>query len=130
MNRVNGSFALVDGHHMAAMVFTSPNIKHRRIYVTIVDEFVSGTREDFWSFMVARNFTWLYDPSGRVLLPPEMNDGHFIQALLDSPYRSLAYFARKAGAFARTTIPLYERKKKKQCKWLFINLYSFFLVLM
>jgi hypothetical protein len=62
--------------------------------------------EEFWEKMYAARWLYLVDENGQ---PAKLNNlPKELGKLRDNPYRSLAYFVRKAGGFQKTATPFME----------------------
>lgn len=99
----DGGFYLIDHHHMSRALLESG---HRYLFIQIVADWSQMNPTEFWGEMEKKGYTWLYDQNGNKLKPSQLP--RTIINLQDDPYRSLAYFAREAGAYNKTTTPFAE----------------------
>ena len=113
----NGSLYVVDRHHFLCVCY---HVGIRKVKIEIIkDHSASGmTYSQFWKWMSKNRSAYPYcqfgeGPRKEYYLPKD------IRGLADDPYRSLAWFVRKAGAFenseknfAEFTWANFFRKKK------------------
>lgn len=98
-----GYYYLIDHHHMSRALIESG---HKKLYVKVVADWSEMKNGEFWSSMEAHGYTYLFDGDGKKLSPKELPKS--ITHLQDDPYRSLAYFAREASAFEKSSTPFAE----------------------
>ncbi|MNL22221.1 putative ParB-like nuclease [compost metagenome] len=101
----NQDLYMIDHHHMSRALFDSD---HRKIYVQIVRDWSDLSATDFWERMDKEGFAYLQDSEGNRITPAELPTN--ITDLKNDPFRSLAYFARKQGAYEKSIIPFAEFK--------------------
>lgn len=101
----NAELYMIDHHHMSRSLYDSD---HRKIYVQIVRDWSDLSVSDFWEKMDKAGFAYLLDTEGNRITPAELPTS--ITDLKDDPFRSLAYFARKQGAYEKSVIPFAEFK--------------------
>jgi len=106
-----GKLFITNGHHFTKSVIESKfpdDIKE--IYVQITDNFsCAGSYPRFWHQMITSQYVWLYDEKGNQPINPMLLPS--IANLVNDPYRSLAWLARHAGAFAKLDVWFQE------CMW-------------
>lgn len=93
----DGGVYIVDHHHFLAVCY---HIGVKKVYVEVVKDFSSKkmTYVQFWKWMDENRSMYPFcqfgeGPRKALYLPRD------IRGLADDPYRSLAWFVRKAGAF-------------------------------
>jgi hypothetical protein len=96
---------VIDRHHLSRALLESG---HRHLYVEVKTDWSQMSEAEFWKNMEDNGYAYLYDPNGKPILPSQLPSD--LMELKDDPFRSLAYFARKAGAFAKSSIPFAEFK--------------------
>jgi hypothetical protein len=101
----NQELYMIDHHHLSRSLYDSD---HRKIYVQIVRDWSDLSLSDFWEKMDKAGFAYLLDTAGNKITPAELPTS--ITDLKDDPFRSLAYFARKQGAYEKSTTPFAEFK--------------------
>ena len=99
----NAELFMIDHHHMSRSLLDSD---HRKIYVQIVRDWSDLSVASFWKKMGTSGFAYLLDTDGNRITPAELPTS--IKDLKDDPFRSLAYFARKQGAYEKSMIPFAE----------------------
>jgi hypothetical protein len=99
----NQELYMIDHHHMSRSLFDSD---HSKIYVEIVRDWSDLSLPDFWEKMDKAGFAYLQDTAGNKITPADLPTS--ITDLKDDPFRSLAYFARKQGAYEKSMIPFAE----------------------
>lgn len=96
-------FYIIDRHHMSRALLDSG---YKKIYVEIQKDWSDLSQKEFWEKMEKNGFVYLYDENRRKIsvdeLPTRLID------LGDDLYRSLAYFAREAGAYKKMNTPFIE----------------------
>ena len=94
---------VVDHHHLARALLEE-GVKS--VATTIVADLSRLEKDEFWSFADNRNWCHPYTASGERRpfsdIPREIGD------LSDDPYRSLAGELRRAGGYAKETVPFTE----------------------
>ena len=98
-----GRYYLIDHHHMSLALIESG---HKKLFIQIVADWSDLKSSEFWSRMESSGYTYLYDAAGKKVRPQDLPKS--VLGLKDDPYRSLAYFAREAGAFDKTPTPFAE----------------------
>ncbi len=98
-----GKFYVVDHHHLALALIRE---NFETAPMDIDGDFSKLSGENFWKKMQAMKFVHLCDEQGRACkvtrIPKDLED------LVDDPYRSLAGFAREAGAYEKVPTPFAE----------------------
>lgn len=94
---------VTDHHHVVAALHT---LRIPAVPVVLVEDLSSLPRHEFWLTMEDRRWTYPYDAQGRRISFSDMP--RHVWELANDEYRSLAAFARDAGAFEKTTTPLAE----------------------
>jgi hypothetical protein len=89
-----GSFYLVDRHHLTTALM---RLKLKKAPVQIEGRLTNPAA--FWNEMQTRHWAWLKDESGVAVDPAKLPTR--VDALPDSPYRSLAGYARDAGYYGK-----------------------------
>lgn len=112
----NAELYMIDHHHLSRSLFDSD---HRKIYVQVVRDWSDLSVPDFWEKMDKAGFAYLLDTDGKKMtyldLPTSVTD------LKDDPFRSLAYFARKQGAYEKSSTPFAEFKWAAYYRTLFTS---------
>jgi len=101
----NQEFYMIDHHHLSRSLYESD---HRKIYVQVVRDWSDLSIADFWQKMDKAGFAYLLDTKGNRITPAELPSS--ITDLKNDTFRSLAYFARKQGAYEKSVIPFAEFK--------------------
>lgn len=98
---------LVDHHHLCRAVY---NLDLDEVYVTILDNCEDMSIDNFWDYMVKKEYVWLYNNSGKFLSLNEFLDllPKHIKYLKDDPYRSIAGVVRKQGGYQKVMKPFTE----------------------
>jgi hypothetical protein len=93
----HGHLYIVDHHHFCCVCY---HIGIKKVRVTITKDFSKSkiSYSDFWKWMFSNRNAYPYcqfgeGPRKALYLPRD------IRGMADDPYRSLAWFVRKAGAF-------------------------------
>ena len=94
---------MTDHHHLSRALVESD---HRKIYVFIVENWSDLSIADFWERMEQEGYAYLKDKQGKRIKASELPGN--VTLLQDDPFRSLAYFARKQGAYAKDPAPFSE----------------------
>jgi hypothetical protein len=94
---------VTDHHHIVAALHA---LRIAAVPVVLQEDLSSLTVQQFWLAMEDRRWTYPYDAQGRRTSFTEMP--RHVWELTNDEYRSLAAFARDAGAFEKTTVPLEE----------------------
>ncbi len=96
----NGELYIVDHHHFLAVCY---HLGIRKVRVEIVEDLKGSkvTYRKFWDRLIRRGQTYLNcqfgnGPHREFYLPKD------IRGLADDPYRSMAWFVRKGGAFNKS----------------------------
>ncbi|KAF0979044.1 hypothetical protein FDP41_002114 [Naegleria fowleri] len=109
--RSNISLYVTDHHHLlyAITLLKSKDLPHsyadmtdRYVYVTIQRDFSRLDRNTFWSTMVRNNLTYTFDERGIPLKDFPDSLPSSILYLKNDPFRSLSYFDRRAGGYAKS----------------------------
>jgi hypothetical protein len=94
---------IVGYHHLARALYDE-GVKH--VFVTVVENLSELSPEAFWSVLDNRSWTHPYDEKGHRqtydAIPRSVRD------LIDDPFHSLASEVRRAGGFAKQTMPFSE----------------------
>lgn len=94
---------LIDHHHLARALWDD-DFEHA--WAQVVADLSKLDRAAFWAEMEKRQWVYPHDTQGKIRpcsdLPTHVSD------LRDDPYRSLAAYARNAGAYAKSTTPFTE----------------------
>jgi hypothetical protein len=94
---------VTDHHHIVAALHA---LRIAAVPVVLQEDLSSLTVQQFWLTMEDRRWTYPYDAQGRRASFTDMP--RHVWDLRNDEYRSLAAFARDAGAFEKTTVPLEE----------------------
>jgi hypothetical protein len=94
---------IVDHHHLARALHDE-GVKN--VAVTVVSNLSSVDRVSFWTVMDNRRWMHPFDDQGR--RRPYGDIPRSVAGLVDDPFRSLAGELRRAGAFAKDTMPFSE----------------------
>ncbi|MFM0034623.1 ParB/Srx family N-terminal domain-containing protein [Paraburkholderia strydomiana] len=94
---------LTDHHHIVAALHA---LRIAAVPVVLLEDLSSLTPEKFWLTMEDRRWTYPYDEQG--CRRPFSDMPRHVWELPNDEYRSLAAFARDAGAFEKTDTPLAE----------------------
>lgn len=99
-----GSIYILDNHHE---FYALVELGIQRAYVQVIEDLSHLSQEQFNKTMTEREWFYFGDENGQKTVTPEMMPTSLAQ-LRDDAYRSLAGFAKKAGAFKRVPKPFYE----------------------
>jgi hypothetical protein len=94
---------VTDHHHVVAALHA---LRIAVVPVVLVEDLSTLTPEQFWLTMEDRRWTYPYDEQGQ--RRPFSKMPRYVWDLANDEYRSLAAFARDAGAFEKTATPLAE----------------------
>jgi hypothetical protein len=92
---------VIDHHHVACAL---ARIDVREVPFVLVRDLSSSSRAAFWLTMENNAWVYPYDASGRRVAFKDM-PVHMWDAV-DDEFRSLAAFARSAGGYEKTAVPL------------------------
>ncbi len=97
----DGKFYMIDHHHQSIAAHLAG--RGHAYYVLETDYSKLKDMDEFWRRMKAKHWVREFDHLGNPLKIP---DGlpKSILGMKDDPYRSLAYFVRKRGGYAKTSI--------------------------
>ena len=100
-----GVYYLIDGHHLTR---ARHELGHPDVTVTLVHDWSQMTEEKFWEKMTdpSAPLTYLFDATGKKRSYKELPKS--IGQLSNDPYRSLAWYVRKAGGFKKGVVPFQE----------------------
>lgn len=98
-----GIFHLIDHHHLARALWDD-DFEHA--WGEVVADLSKLDGAAFWKEMDKRQWVYPHDAQGRIRPCSEL-PAHVSQ-LVDDPYRSLAAYARNAGAYQKSTTPFTE----------------------
>lgn len=99
----NGKFFLIDHHHLARALWDD-DFEHA--WGEIVGDLSNLSGAEFWREMEKRQWVYPHDAHGKIL--PCADLPLHVSNLVDDPYRSLAAYARNAGAYEKSTTPFTE----------------------
>ncbi len=99
----NKQLFIIDHHHLGRALLASG---HQHLYVKIKADWSGMSELEFWQNMERNGYVYLLDRDGKTVRPSQLPTQ--LLKLKDDPYRSLAYFARKAGAFSKSSTPFAE----------------------
>lgn len=99
----DGGLYLIDHHHLARALHDA-GFMHAS--ASLVADFSALDWPAFWHHLEQKQWVYLADTNGHSRSVAELPK--HVAALHDDPYRSLAGFARKAGAFAKDAAPFAE----------------------
>ncbi len=98
-----GKSYAIDHHHLGCALVRE---KFKTAIIVVVADYSALSKNDFWRTMEEMQYVHLYDEKGRKRsfksIPEKLSD------LKDDPYRSLAGFARRKGAFEKVHTPFSE----------------------
>ena len=94
---------VTDHHHVVAALHALPV---QAVPVVLLEDLSSLDLQAFWLTMENRRWTYPYDAQGRRRPFAEMP--RYVWDVPNDEYRSLVAFARDAGAFEKTAVPLEE----------------------
>lgn len=100
-----GEKYLIDNHHQSRALLDSGKSE---VYIEIEADWSKLSSKQFWKRMEQSNYVYLRDAEGKKIKPEALPIK--ISEMTDDPYRSLAYFARKAKAYKKSKIPFSEFK--------------------
>lgn len=98
-----GKAYLIDHHHLARALWDD-NFEHA--WAEIVADLSKLEVPAFWKEMEKRQWVYPHDAHGKICDYHELPSQ--VSQLKDDPYRSLAAYARNAGAYAKSTTPFTE----------------------
>ena len=98
-----GDAYVIDHHHLALALIRE---KHQSAPMQVDADYSKLSVEDFWKKMEEMKYMHPHDADGKPR--PTSEIPATIEGLVDDPYRSLAGFARNAGAFKKVRIPFAE----------------------
>lgn len=101
----NQELYMIDHHHMSRSLHDSD---HSKIYVEVVRDWSDLSISEFWEKMDKAGFAYLLDTEGKKITYADLPTS--VTELKDDPFRSLAYFARKQGAYEKSSTPFAEFK--------------------
>lgn len=98
---------LIDHHHLCRAVY---NLDIDEVYTTVIDNCSEMSCNDFWDYMVKKEYVWLHNNNGEMLDLDEFLEllPKHIKDLKDDPYRSIAGVIRKQGGYQKVTKPFTE----------------------
>lgn len=100
----DGKFYMIDHHHESLAALTAGR---ENIWVELRNDFSKlANMTEFWAKMKEKKFVRLIDEKGKTITVDKLPKT--VKKLKDDPYRALAYFARKEGAFKKSHIPFSE----------------------
>lgn len=95
-------FYATDHHHLTRALLDSTLSADQKIIYLLIQKDLSHLNEaDFWSEMVKQGYTWLFDENGRAPVSP-IHLAQDMYGLRNDYYRSLSYFVRTYGGYAKT----------------------------
>ena len=94
---------MIDHHHLALAILATG---HHHVFVETAADWSGLSERAFWEQMDEHGYDYLYANGHEKIEPSQLPKS--ILGIKDDPYRSLAYFAREAGAFKKTTTPFSE----------------------
>lgn len=98
----DGGFYATDHHHLTrAVLDSSLDADSKIVYLTIQKDYSHYTEAEFWAQMVKQGYTWLYDENGRSPVSP-FHLAEDMYGLRNDYYRSLSYFVRTYGGYAKS----------------------------
>ncbi len=98
-----GDAYVIDHHHLALALIRE---KHQSAPMQVDADYSRLSVGDFWKKMSEMKYMHPHDADGK--LRPVSEIPATIEGLVDDPYRSLAGFARNAGAFKKVKTPFAE----------------------
>lgn len=98
-----GKFFLIDHHHLARALWDD-GFEHA--WGETVADLSALEGVAFWQEMEKRQWVYPHDAHGKIL--PCSDLPLHVSKLVDDPYRSLAAYARNAGAYVKSTTPFTE----------------------
>ncbi|MFS4457806.1 ParB-like protein [Bdellovibrio sp. HCB2-146] len=101
----NGEKYLIDNHHQSRALLDSGKSE---VYIEVEADWSKLSPKKFWKLMEQKKYVYLRDAEGNKIKPEALPAK--ISEMTDDPYRSLAYFARKAKAYKKSKIPFSEFK--------------------
>ncbi|MEL6545711.1 MAG: ParB/Srx family N-terminal domain-containing protein, partial [Myxococcota bacterium] len=96
-------FFVVDGHHTLSAIRASGIA--RELELDLIEDYSDASDDHFWSKM--RENHWLFLRCKGERLEPEALPGS-LDALVDDPFRSIAWLIRKMGAYEDLKVPYQE----------------------
>jgi hypothetical protein len=94
---------VTDHHHVVAALHA---LRVPAVPVVLLEDLSSLTAQAFWQTMEDRRWVYPYDPQGR--RRPFTELPRYVWDAANDEFRSLAAFARDAGALQKTSVPLEE----------------------
>ena len=99
-----GRLYVYDHHHLARACWEAGI---EELYVTVSEDLSHCGSKEFWDVLASKNWCHLYDQFGNGP-HPTANLPDSVRGLGDDPFRSLAWLARKSGAYAKSDAPFAE----------------------
>ena len=95
-------FYATDHHHLTrAVLDSSLDADSKIVYLVIQKDYSHYNEADFWDQMVKQGYTWLFDENGRSPVSP-FHLAQDMYGLRNDYYRSLSYFVRTYGGYAKS----------------------------
>jgi len=105
----HGHLFILDHHHLALAVLLADPAVGRSTLVAVDVRAALGTGDDdlaFWKELRARGWCHPYGADGAAV--PYASIPAHVRQLADDPFRSLAWFVRRAGGYRKTPAPFAE----------------------
>jgi hypothetical protein len=98
-----GRYFIVDHHHLARALHDEGQ---QSVLVSVQADLSGLGKRAFWAVMDSRGWSHPYDAQGRLRDVDDLP--RTVAKLTDDPYRSLAGALRRAGGYAKVTVPFSE----------------------
>lgn len=95
----DGQYYIIDHHHLSLALIKAG---YSKLYIEIIADWSGLSEFEFWQAMEEGRYSYLYDHKSRPIHHSELPEK--IKDLKDDPFRSLAYFVRKAGGYEKTGV--------------------------
>lgn len=93
-------FYITDRHHLSTGVLKADIEPERKnLFICAMADKRQTARSDFWTYMEANHFTWLYGDHGRKITPEQLPS--HLEGLADDPYRTLSRWVRNSCGFIK-----------------------------
>lgn len=98
-----GRHYIIDHHHLARALYDE---KQDCVLVSVQSDLSGLSKRAFWAVLDSRGWSHPYDAEGLLRSVDDLPKS--VARLLDDPYRTLAGALRRAGGYAKVTVPFAE----------------------